>query len=63
MVDEERRNLRPWVEDRQLGQSCDGGQIAATSIDPRIVSIARAIGRLIARERFKQLTSAHRPKD
>ena len=62
MIDEDRRNdLGPLVEERHRRESCGDG--AAASVDPRIVSIARAIGRLIARERFKELTDPNRPED
>lgn len=33
------------------------------TLDPRLVTIARAIGRLIARERFREQTDPSRPED
>ncbi len=42
---------------RQLPDAAgDGGKGAAKPLDPRILEIAREIGRMIAREQFKALT-------
>src|SRR3546814_3003245 len=58
MIDKAHTNdPRPPAEDQDPGQGSkkDGG-LAAEPVDPRILTIARAIGRLIARERFEELT-------
>ena len=58
MVDKDRPNgPQPMGEGQQPGLIPDqNGRTAVEPVDPRILSIARAIGRLIARERFKELT-------
>src|SRR3546814_8662544 len=63
MIDKAHTNdPRPPAEDQDPGQGSkkDGG-LAAEPVDPRILKIARAIGRLIARERFEELTDPFRP--
>lgn len=37
----------------------DGGEGAAKPLDPRILEIARELGRMIARELFKALTPSY----
>src|SRR3546814_1236516 len=62
MIDKAHTNdPRPPAEDQDPGQGSkkDGG-LAAEPVDPRILTIARAIGRLIARERFEELTDPFR---
>jgi hypothetical protein len=65
MIEKDHTNdPRPPADDQDSGQGSkkDGG-LAADPIDPRILTIARAIGRLIARERFEELTDPSRHKD
>src|SRR3546814_13059306 len=62
MIDKAHTNdPRPPAEDQDPGQGSkkDGG-LAAEPVDPRILTIARAIGRLIARERLEELTDPFR---
>src|SRR3546814_16053434 len=54
---------RPPADDRDPGQGSkkDGG-LAAEPVDPRILPIARALGRLNDGERFGELTEQSRPQ-
>jgi len=65
MIDEDRTNdPRPPAEDHDPGQGPKkNGSIATEPIDPRNLTIARAIGRHIARERFEELTDPSRHND
>ncbi|HVB79573.1 MAG TPA: hypothetical protein VNE82_06425 [Candidatus Binataceae bacterium] len=53
------KNQRTAKDSRAPAESADSG-VDAVTIDPRLVIIARAIGRLIARE---QLNSAKSERD
>jgi hypothetical protein len=64
MTDEDRTNdPRPLAEDQDSGQGSKKDGDLAADPDPRILAIARVIGRLIARERFEELTDPSRHKN
>jgi hypothetical protein len=50
------------ASDAQRAAANDNGGNAAEPIDPRILTIARAIGRLIAREQFKAANDNSPPR-
>jgi hypothetical protein len=63
MIDKDHTNdPRPPADDQDSGQGSKKDGDLAADPDPRILAIARAIGRLIARERFEELTDPSRHK-
>jgi len=61
MIPDESPPLRPEPEAPSplLTPANDNGEAAAAPIDPRILIIARAIGRQIAREQLDELRAAN----
>jgi hypothetical protein len=64
MIPDECTPPRPEVEasSRPLQPANDNGAVAEVAIDPRILTIARAIGRYIARQQLKVLQAANENK-
>lgn len=60
MIEDEKSTEDPEVLTRPpLSAANDNGREGSASIDPRIILIARALGRQIAREQLEKLKAAN----